>query len=69
MSASALESKSGHYTDRHEPQSKRRCIEGSGIEQPIDAGEPVHDPLIYPDLYSPSGFDMMGILVCAFFGN
>ena len=24
---------------------------------------PVQDPLIYPGLYSPSGFDMMGILV------
>jgi hypothetical protein len=27
------------------------------------AGEPVQDPLIYTGLYSPSGFDMMGILV------
>jgi hypothetical protein len=26
--------------------------------------EMLHDPLIYPGLYSPSGFDMMGILVC-----
>jgi len=27
------------------------------------ANQPVQDPLIYPGLYSPSGFDMMGILV------
>lgn len=26
--------------------------------------EMLHDALIYPGLYSPSGFDMMGILVC-----
>lgn len=25
--------------------------------------EPLQDPLIYPGLYAPSGFDMMGILV------
>lgn len=25
--------------------------------------EPLHDPIMYPGLYSPSGFDMMGILV------
>ena len=25
--------------------------------------EPVNDPLIFPGLYSPSGFDLMGILV------
>jgi hypothetical protein len=26
-------------------------------------GQQRQDPLIYPGLYSPSGFDMMGILV------
>ena len=26
-------------------------------------GQPVQDPMIYPGLYAPSGFDMMGILV------
>lgn len=29
----------------------------------ISSNEPVQDPLIYPGLYSPSGFDLMGILV------
>lgn len=33
-------------------------MRGGGVR-----GEPVQDPLIYPGLYSPSGFDMMGILV------
>lgn len=31
----------------------------SGVEN-----EPLQDPLIYPGVYAPSGFDMMGILVC-----
>lgn len=29
--------------------------------------QPVQDPMIYPGLYAPSGFDIMDILVCKVF--
>ncbi len=35
---------------------------GSGNE--VDNSAVPRDPMIYPGLYAPSGFDMMGILVC-----
>ena len=34
----------------------------------LHESEPLRDPLIYPGLYAPSGFDMMGILVCCLCG-
>ena len=39
-------------------QVKRKPQDSSSL-----VAEPVHDPMMYPGLYAPSGFDMMGILV------
>jgi len=39
-------------------QIKMKPQDGSSL-----LAEPVHDPMMYPGLYAPSGFDMMGILV------
>lgn len=35
------------------------------VEDREDPSQPVKDPLIYPGVYSPSGIDMMSILVCS----
>jgi len=35
----------------------------SGPTSSIQENSPSRDPLIYPGVYAPSGFDMMGILV------
>jgi hypothetical protein len=49
----ASNQRNGHWGDDAE-----KDILGGEVED-----EPVLDPMIYPGLYSPSGFDMMGILV------
>ena len=48
----------GKYQEPGQLQIKRKPQDGSSL-----VSEPVHDPMMYPGLYAPSGFDMMGILV------
>ena len=39
------------------------AVEIQVAETPVENEVSIHDPLIYPGLYAPSGIDMMSILV------
>lgn len=52
------EIENGKIQEPGELQIKRTPQGGSSL-----LAESVQDPMIYPGLYAPSGFDMMGILV------
>jgi hypothetical protein len=54
------------YPDETEASSSTSTAE-SDQSSPVKSlvTNPDADPIIYPGLYCPSGFDMMSILVCA----
>lgn len=47
-----------------EPAGNENTVQESIQQAQGDSNVPAKDPLIYPGVYSPSGIDMLSILVC-----